>query len=140
MPGDSRPRPRVIDLSDITPAARGEEHRREKRMPANLQASLIMLADGEQGERVAVTVLNCSLHGIGFRCEREFSRNAEFLLPLEMEPNETALFRYIVRHCRPDGAGFLVGAEFQEVAASTRFLGSQDQILRAILPRQETPA
>lgn len=135
MSTDPQSRVRVIDVSELHDGKEVGDKRKERRTPVDVPADLLPLVDGEPGPAVPVVLINCSLSGLGFRSATEFLRQSEFLLPVDLGDGQSALFHYVVRHCRraDSAAGFLVGAEFQAVSTSTQLAGQREKLLQTLV-------
>lgn len=80
------------------------ERRSEIRLPIHGRLVVRRDVDGEQGQ--AVNLLGISEHGMSFRCAAAIA--SEQKIVIEAEDRQ---FEAVVRHCEPDGEGFLIGAE-----------------------------
>jgi len=87
--------------------AQGRENRREKRREVDLRGRLVWLDDGNRQQTTDAVICDRSSAGIGLR------------LDCALEPGQPVLlrmlgatpFKAVVRHCRPDGASWIVGVE-----------------------------
>jgi hypothetical protein len=106
----------ALTIEDFAPPG-GAEQRRESRVVMRRVIDVLPCSSRDKWTFVPVELTDCSLSGIGFESGQAMQPGEQFLAKLLLR-GQVRMLVYTVRHCRPAGRCFAVGAEFSGYIAS----------------------
>ena len=122
----------IIGCDNVRTDVRGDERRRDLRVPLRVQASIVPLSGRIAGKPTRARIHDLSMSGAGLLCDKPVEAGEALALRLERRGHDAVWVRCrIIRCFEVEPRLFLIGVEFTDVIDLKALMGRPPHIAEA---------